>query len=667
MRVLNAIAVLAAAGALTAPAFAHTALPLAQSNKSVQPFKIVPAASTVRSLTGLTAGRPAMLTRTGIVDAVAPLRNSAISKSPVASKVQNDPPGILLGETFYDLQTNGSMPQRIKVYKEGNDVSAQVIWMAATDEDRNSNPPHPTRGSYYALLDVKNPTDPKKYNDVTWQRIEGSVRSGFPSIIQFKDGSVGSIAHIIGNQTAASVLRFTRNTSFGDANFTSSIIPGSDSAIWAHSLVDESDNIHVLFTSDTSSKNYSEQVVYMRSTDKGKTWSEPKYISGPQSNPTLPTGRGANAYQLATRGNTLAIGYQDTTFNLIILKSNDLGVTWEQPRLIFGGSRHQNATILEDFGDGTFRATTDTVPICGSSFDLILDTENNVHAIASASPSWKSGIAQRNSQNEIEFLPGGDTTFANLYTRVAFVYYSEAANQYGFMTMNEDWDGQGTVVTRQFGNGICRYPMLGLDESNNTLYLTYTGIKNEDVLETVLANGESALGLFGHIYVAKKDLASETWDVPIDVTVTGWDCQFSAMYPKVSDGVMMLTYQADQTPGVSIQNTNQAIESNRVLFYSLRPSFVSVQEGSEQNAAAASLTISPNPATDMATISFGAGMVNASVKIYNALGEQVAEMPSELSSTGMVNVSTAQFPAGTYYCTLRAGSTQITRLFNVVR
>jgi len=368
------------------------------------------------------------------------VRKSQPSNSPFM-KTTGTLPGILLGITYYDLQTNGSMPHRISYFEEGNDKSAQVIWMGAVDMER-FNPPHPTRGSYYSLIDMADPLNPEKYTDIEWERIEGTTRSGFPSIIQYEDGSVGSIAHVISSESSASAMRITKNTSFGDIAFTSKQIPGADSSLWGHATVDGDDITHLVFTSDTSSKNFSEQVVYLRSTDKGNTWSDPTILTGPLSNPRLPTGRGANSYQLATRGSNVVLGYQDTTFNLIIIKSEDNGETWSQPINVFGGSRHQNAYMIEDYGDGTFRATTDTVPICGPSFDIVIDADGFVHGMASTAPSWNIGTARMNDEGQIEFTD--DTTFASIYTRARGVYFNEQANSYGLTVMARHAHPTGT-------------------------------------------------------------------------------------------------------------------------------------------------------------------------------------------------------------------------------
>ena len=609
------------------------------------------------------AGKPVIAPKSNnFVEVGKKVRKSQSSNSPFM-KTTGTLPGILLGITYYDLQTNGSMPHRISYFEEGNDKSAQVIWMGAVDMER-FNPPHPTRGSYYSLIDMGDPLNPEKYTDIEWERIEGTTRSGFPSIIQYEDGSVGSIAHVISSESSASAMRITKNTSFGDIAFTSKQIPGADSSLWGHATVDGDDITHLVFTSDTSSKNFSEQVVYLRSTDKGNTWSDPTILTGPLSNPRLPTGRGANSYQLATRGSNVVLGYQDTTFNLIIIKSEDNGETWSQPINVFGGSRHQTAYMIEDYGDGTFRATTDTVPICGPSFDIVIDADGFVHGMASTAPSWNIGTARMNDEGQIEFID--DTTFASIYTRARGVYFNEQANSYGLTVMAEDWDGQGTVVTRPFGSGLCRHFKLGVDDADNSLYMVYTGIKNGDVFETISAppDNSSVLGLQGHIYVSKKFNGSDTWEPEIDLTPTEYDCQFPSMYQRVNDGIIMMAYQADRTPGVSIQNSNQDIEENFVHFHSFRPTFVDVNE---EKAPVADFTISPNPAQDIVTIAFGSQSENVSVTISDALGQTIASMPAEFSKDGMVMLSTSSFPVGSYFCTIRSEKGIASKMFSIVR
>ena len=619
-----------------------------------------PAMNNALISTGI-AGKPVMAQKSNnFVDIGKKVRKSQTSTTPFM-KTTNALPGILLGVTYYDLQSNGSMPHRISYFEEGNDKSAQVIWMGASDMER-FNPPHPTRGSYYALVDMADPLNPEKYTDIEWNRIEGTIRSGFPSIVQYKDGTVGSIGHVISSESSSSAMRITKNTEFGDIAFTSKQIPGADSSLWGHATVDGDDITHLVFTSDTSSKNFGAQVVYMRSTDKGNTWSDPSIMTGPLSNPRLPSGRGANSYQLATRGSTVALAYQDSTFNLRIIKSEDNGETWGQPINVFGGSRHQATYLVEDYGDGTFRATTDTVPICGPSFDIVIDADGFLHGMASTTPSWNIGTARMNDDGEFEFIE--DSTFASVYTRAQGVYFSEEANTFGLTTMAEDWDGQGTVVTRPFGSGLCRHFKLGIDDADNSLYMVYTGIKNGDVFETILSDGNADFGLQGHVYVSKRFKGAEMWEPEIDLTPIEYDCQFPPMYQRVKDGVVMMAYQADRTPGVSIQNTNQDVEENFVQFHAFRPAFVSVDE---QVAQTPEFKIAPNPATDLVTISFGKQDQAVSVTISDALGQIVAEMPAELSAEGSVILSTSSFATGTYFCTIRSAHGTSSKMFSIVR
>jgi hypothetical protein len=282
--------------------------------------------------------------------------------------------------------------------------------------------------------------------------------------------------------------------------------------------------------------------------------------------------------------------------------------------------------------------------------------------MASTTPSWNIGTAQMNDNGEIEFID--DTTFASIYTRVQGVYFNEEANTFSLTTMAEDWDGQGTVVTRPFGSGLCRHFKLGVDDADNSLYMVYTGIKNGDVFETILANGNADFGLQGHVYVSKKFNGAELWEPEIDLTPIEYDCQFPSMYQRVKDGIVMMAYQADRTPGVSIQNTNQDVEENFVHFHAFRPAFVSVDE---QIAQTPEFTIAPNPATDLVTISFGKQDQAVSVTISDALGQTVAEMPAELSAEGSVILSTSSFATGTYFCTIRSANGTASKMFSIVR
>ena len=79
--------------------------------------------------------------------------------------------------------------------------------------------------------------------------------------------------------------------------------------------------------------------------------------------------------------------------------------------------------------------------------------------------------------------------------------------------------------------------------------------------------------------------------------------------------------------------------------------------------------ISPNPASDNIYIYFtNSEFSNSSISVFNSLGIEIKRIDeNELIGKSSINISTADFPVGMYYCTLNTGKEKITKSFVVLK
>jgi len=622
----------------------------------------------------LPAGTPQYIGKSEINDPLVlpPYIQSGYAKS--SHVVADVPSGGKVGNTYYDLQTNGCVQERVAYYTDGSDKYTQVLWLAATDQNRSEV--HPTRGSYLGIIGVSNPAEPTD-NQIGWKRMEGKDRrGGFPSLFQFTDGSVGCVSHIIGTSTSRSQLLFSKNSDFGSETYSSDLIPGTIDGLWAHTTANEQGDIHAIYSFDTTAAEYQDNnIAYIRSTDQGKTWATPVMLSG--SNAVLansPRGNGGDAYAIAARNNTVAVAYVDSIYRLVLYKSTDNGETWKAG-VIFGPDVKHNLegtdadTVVEELSGGIVRYKTAMWRAPGVSFDLIIDSKENVHIVGTVFPFFLQGTA-RIEGNTI--VPVNDTSYMSLavYYPYGLYHYDEENNKLnilGEVGGDEGWDANGTVYTRTFGQGMSRYPQLGIDDEDR-IYCAYNSVRSNDKMQISGMQGE---GLFGHIFATYYDPTLNGWARGKNITPDGFDCLFPSVCNYVADQ-MYIAYQADKTPGISIsdQNNTLPVENNDVYLYPFPVKNLNTPVGVGENATATlDAVIQPNPAVGYAAAYVqAASNMNVTLTLHNALGMKLIEETRAVSAgNNTVILNIENLVSGAYYFTVNAGTEKITKALGVAR
>lgn len=621
----------------------------------------------------LPAGSLQCIRKTEISDPLVlpPYIQSGFAK--LSSVAADNPTGGKVGNTYYDLQTNGCVQERVTYYTDGTDKYAQVLWLAATDQNRAEV--HPSRGSYLGVIGVSNPAEPTD-NQIGWKRMEGTRRGGFPSLFQFTDGSVGCVSHIIGTSGSRSQLLFSKNSDFGSETYSSDLIPGTLDGLWAHATANERGDIHVVYSFDTTAADYQKNnVAYFRSTDQGKTWTTPVMLSG--FNAVLknsPRANGGDGYAIAARNNTVAVAYVDSIYRLVLYKSTDNGENWKAG-VIFGPDFQHNLegaeadTVVEELSGGIVRYKTAMQRTPGESFDLIIDSKGNVHVVGTVFPFYLQGTARVEGST---IVPVNDTSYMSLavYYPYGLYHYDEANNKLnilGEVGGDEGWDANGTIYTRRFGQGMSRYPQLGVDNKDR-IYCAYNSVRSNDKMQVSGMQGE---GLFGHIFVTYFDPELNGWARGKNITPDGFDCLFPSVCNYVADQ-MYIAYQADKTPGVSISDQNNVlpVENNDVYLYPFSVKNLNTPVGiNENNTFAFDALIQPNPVAGSATICVqSAKDMNVTLTLHNAIGMKLVEETRTVSAGGNVLfLNVDNLVSGAYYLTINTGSAKITKTLTVAR
>lgn len=476
-------------------------------------------------------------------------------------------PSEVIGYTTYDLQSNGSVQNRLDVHDDGT-ISAG--WTMS----KEFNTTYSDRGTGYNYFDgtswinqIVQPTDQV-------DRIETS-RVGWASVFGLGNGEERVITH----STSLNVLNQASRTSIGTGAWTDANI-GEFYMIWNRSVAGglDGNTIHMIALTEPMGTGWSGSLynglngalLYFRSQDGGAIWD----IDTMQL-PTMDTahflGFSADDYAISAKGETVVVAYFNDWGDSFIVKSTDNGDSWTNTTFLnFPHDKYAIDEGLDLDSDGIL----DQVYSTDNSGALIIDDQGMAHVfygimmyadddLSDGSSSWfplTNGIAYWNESY------GADNTPPTVHAGDTSLWYSDMMNDH-WIAEAPDLNGDPNVGGVDEVGGYALYyrsqasmPSAGLS-SNGEIYMTFSGYT-----ETV-DNGSQ---VFRHIYVTKSTDGGTTWKTPVDITPhDDWDgmqeCVYGSLSPVVDDKLRLI-YQLDFEPGLAVQGDEDLVDWNAIHY-----------------------------------------------------------------------------------------------------
>ncbi|MFM7218453.1 MAG: hypothetical protein ACKO1U_10575, partial [Bacteroidota bacterium] len=469
----------------------------------------------------------------------------------------------VIGRTTFDVQTNGSVSDRIVKNADGT-ISAAWNFSKQTS-------PFNDRGTGYNYYDPNsaglwtngwlNPignTGPGLNSSIT--RTEGSYRTGYTNIIVTASGNEMSVAH---SSTSGAML-LNRRAVKGTGTWTQ--LPaalnnsgGTNFDTWAKGVAD-GDTIHLIWNgSGTSGTNVNGQngpIFYSRSNDGGLTWPILRTVI-PAINSTSYRGWDADAYAIDAKNGVVVIVYGDFDTDVGIIKSTDGGTTWTKkivqqfPIPLFDANT-MSTDAYGPNGTGAPDGIADTLLSNGADAHALIDNSGMVHVWFS-----KMRVYSRTAGLGLSYFPNSD----GLY------YWNETkpVNGYVLVAQTLDMNNNGVVNLPSGGacsspygyydGGLTQMPSAGIDASGN-LYVTYQSICELCDTTTATLAGYQARR---HIYMITSSDNGVTWTTPKDIVANisygGNGEREEAVYASMArtvDSKAYVLYQRDDQPGTSI-------------------------------------------------------------------------------------------------------------------
>lgn len=450
-----------------------------------------------------------------------------------------------IGETTYDLQTNGSVANRL-VYNANGTV--QATWTFSTE----LNASWADRGAGY------NYYDGTSWGAFPTQRIEGPTRTGWPEIVSLANGSEVVISHAPADVALVMSTRNPLGSGTWNVNPLTSLSPGS--ILWprAASGGPDGNTIHLIAHNEASTvvDGVTGMVSYSRSLDGGLTWDiqNAKIAGLDSSNYAFLS---ADGYAISANGNNVAIVYFGALERTVIAKSTNNGSTWTY-RFVYKTPFKYDPNSSNTSGA--------VIGISDLNGDQVADT------LANSTDGTGTVIVDNNGVAHVFFgfmdylddTPG-DGSWSYFPGVNGIGYWNETMGDIEpqFIASALDLDGSGvlldnypTIDIALYYSSLTTMPNAGVD-ANGCIYLTYSGI-----VETK----DQGAQFYRHIYGSKSCDNGCTWSFPIDLTPNDdfAECVFPSMAHNVGAKFHFI-YQKDPEPGLNLQGDMDAVGVNEIM------------------------------------------------------------------------------------------------------
>ena len=583
----------------------------------------------------------------------------ALPVLPANPYVSNKGVDEVVGTTWYDLQSNSSMSQRIWVFDDG---TAAAVWTRGAE---TGVPNFSGRGTGYNYFDGNS------WGPDPTSRIE-DVRTGWPSIAPYgADGEI-VVAHTLNNTGLMFSWREHKGT--GDWQHFTLAGPAPDNMdlTWARMITTgpNHDVIHIIACAgfNKTYEGLNEALVYSRSSDGGQTWDpENEILPGMSSDET--SGIGGDDYAWAIpKGDTIAFVAFDGIKDGYVMKSYDGGDTWEKiifynsPMPFFtgnegtlprtGGGDGYNAIALDDQGKVHIafgrQIHIDDDPADGWSYypysDGLVYWNEDMTPLDSADitnevipDNWENHPLYLNGQLAAWTQPHNDDTIIGVAP-----YYASLTSM-PQISVKRDINGVNIVTVI--------YSALSLGFSNAELSQNYRHIWEHG---TEL-DGQNTWGYFT--------------DHTGDVLHLFSECVYPSAFPvnhnnSPTPDTLHILYQSDNLPGNSIQPTggNHAPVNNNMVYLKVFPPPTGITDLNESVFKVSQNR--PNPATAQTIIDVNTmRAVTLELSVVNLLGQQVYTERRVTHSAGVLSfkVDVSALNTGIYFYKVTAGNSSVTK------
>ncbi len=534
----------------------------------------------------------------------------------------------IVGSSTYDLQSNAGVGRRVLAYADGK---VTVAWTGSTDPGTT----WPDRGGFT-----------NSYNGTAWGasptvRSE-SKRTGWPNLVAVTGGEV-NVSH---------VNAITANTGSGTTWGATRNAGEFRGLTWPRAAA-SGNNIHAIISTSGADEGFLAPVFYGRSLDGGLTFDTVRStfaVAAGYDTINHAGDVGADSYEIAARGNVVAIAIAGTTEDVVLLKSTDNGTTWTRTVIREFPINKYTGGITDANGD----QVADTLLGTTGNISLVIDNQNAVHV------AWCDLLVLDPDGAGLNVFLTATSDYIN--------YWNDADKNIIEVPVLLDKDNNGTFdagtdftggSTIRYGNsGYSLNPQLAVGLAGTAwadrIYMTYAAVAENDTNDVGVD--------FRSIFVTGTPNKGIDWYEIQDVSQTqNVENVFVSTASEVgADGKIHMIWQQDFEPGNSVQGQHPAGPSD-IIYEAFNAASLVLGLGNTKKLDAA-IVAYPNPTSDVAN--FNITMNNAAkaeLKLVNVLGQTVRTISADLNAgTNKVSVNVADLNAGLYTMVLTSNGKSAT-------
>ncbi|MCF8367676.1 MAG: T9SS type A sorting domain-containing protein [Bacteroidales bacterium] len=555
-----------------------------------------------------------------------------------------------MGNTWYDLQSNTSMQNRIHFYDDGTIGGTFTFGLVPTA--------YTDRGTGY------NYYDGSAWGPAPTARIEDD-RTGWPAYAPWGENGEIIVAHW--SEAATDGLMFSSRTEKGTGEWQP--LPyfgpvGYEGLLWPRMTTGGVDNsvIHLIpLTRPVGNggaiyEGIDGALLYSRSSDGGATW-DPENVLLDEINADYFKAISGDTYEIQARGDVVAFTIGDSWTDFVLMKSTDGGdswektVIWENPYPLF---------------DPAAPFATDTFYCIDGSKHLSIDMNGTVHVAFGINRAISDGatLSWFPLVDGLGYWKEGRPTFSNdVHSLNPYLENnSELVEDYSLIGWAQDINNNGTWdILGEVGLYYVSpsgQPTIYVDD-NNQVFVVWAG------LTETFNNG---LQDYRHLWGRSSPNGGEWWGGFVDLTgdlVHIFDeCVFPNMAQN-SDDYVYLNYQRDTEPGLSIRGDLDPAGDNNITFMKISKAEFPV--GITEKPTIRDIDVAqnqPNPFSGTSSVYVNLlKAANLSMDVTNMMGQVVYTVDAGRATAGLnkMDIDGSQLSSGVYFYTVKAGESVVTK------
>lgn len=578
-----------------------------------------------------------------------------INPTVVANPAKLSATQTIIGNTYYDLQTNASTDDRLVRYGN-NEVSA--TWTLGMQYTA-----FPDRGTGYNYFDGNSwlPAPTARIEPAT-----SGYRTGWPSIAVTSSGKEHNYAHTVVDDSSV----YSHRPVAGSGSWTYEFFPGvspTQYTFWPRMTAGGSNGNslhHIVITAPvanggTTYMGIDGALLYSRSQDEGVTWDK-VFEMLPGVDSTTYRSMGADAYAIHSRGDIVAIVTGSYFNDWALWKSTDNGNTWTQtiihdfPFTAYELSDAGTITDIDLDGIG------DLVPTTDGKVAVLIDHLGTVHA-------WAGALEVMDDDSS-----AGQTTFSWQPYYDALLYWNESMGAGTppdtiAWTVDLNSDGTFNFATDSipfYRGSMTSQPSAGID-ANGNIYVAYMS----PVEGT--SSGSTGPGVandfnYRNVYLIASTDGGSTWKTPFNVTNDDFTEGVYPVIPKdVRTDCVDIIWQQDGRPDIAAVpaagNPLHPFDASNInyIVHDCVPTQLLVSVSENQLPNIPEIAVYPNPATEVVTINYSIKeTTDIIVQLTNTMGQIIfTELHKSLTpGDHTLNLNIGSLPAGIYFINSLAGN-----------